>query len=722
MRHPVVVGHQNQASNPMGTCRAPATIIGMASCLLSCSPPGPEGPQPGSSREWESRLPPLPAEGGLPPLPEASPRIASYDIEARLDPDAHTIDGRLLLTWRNTSTTPLDRFPFHLYWNAFRNSRSTSALGGGRRAARPQPAADRWRGFGYMQVGSVRLLGAPGHDLSPSLRYIQPDDGNPDDRTVAEVVTPVPVAPGETVRFEIEWRSQIPHGSVGRSGWVHDYHFIAQWFPKIGVHRNGEWSDHQFHATSEFFADFGRYDVSLTLPAGFVVGATGALENRRLNPDGTETFRFVQDDVHDFAWVAGRRLLERTARFAEPGYPEVRIRLLLQPEHAHLARRYLEATRTALLAYGTWSAPYPYAQLTVVDPAWGSASGGMEYPTLFTGGASILSPPELQSPEEVTIHEAGHQFWYGLVANDEFEEAWLDEGLNEYHEVKTRWLSLGPLRVGHRYFGLPERGSSGLPVVARGVWILLGQDLVHDLQRGELDDRMARRSWEYRTSDSYTLNSYDKPALTLLTLEALVGEPTMTRILRTYARSFRFRHPTTADFIAIVNQVTGRDYSWFFDETWFSSEACDYAVEVEVVPELALEGFVEGAAGRLVPGPAAPRDAAASGSLGRVESRVTVRRLGGVRLPVELLVEFADGEKVEELWDGQYRWRRFVYARPARVVRAVVDPHRKLAIDLEPANNAWNEAPGASTRAATKWGLRYMIWLQDLLELHALLG
>ncbi len=173
----------------------------------------------------------------------------------------------------------------------------------------------------------------------------------------------------------------------------------------------------------------------------------------------------MQEDVHDFAWTASRRFVERHSRFDDPGYPPVDVRLLVQPEHAHLASRYLEAAKIALRTYGTWSAPYPYPQITVVDPAYGSSSGGMEYPTLFTGGASVLAPVELQSPEGVTIHEAGHQFWYGLVANNEFEEAWLDEGFNTYMTSKATDHSLGPEGWGRRYFGGERpRGASGLAV------------------------------------------------------------------------------------------------------------------------------------------------------------------------------------------------------------------------------------------------------------------
>jgi hypothetical protein len=665
-------------------------------------------------------LPPLPGpESGLPPLPERSARNANYTIEARLDPEQHTLEGSLVLEWRNTSESAVDSFPFHLYWNAFRNNLSTSARGAGRRAAR-NGDRDGSRGWGYTHVRSVRLLGDVEHDLTPSLRYVHPDDDNADDRSVIEVRTPKPVGPGETARFAIAWTSRVPHGDVGRAGWVHDYHFVAQWFPKIGVLQKDGWNAHQFHAMGEFFSDFGVYDVKLTLPADFVVGATGVQAEAAANSDGTRTLRFRQDDVHDFAWTASRRFLERKGRFEDAGYPPVEIRLLLQPEHAALAERYLEATRIALRSYGAWSAPYPYPQITVVDPAWRSASGGLEYPTLFTGGANVWAPPELQSPEGVTIHEAGHQFWYGLVANNEFEEAWLDEGFNSYHDEKASFIALGSRGHARRYFGVstPGRGSrGGFPVVAPGVWIGRGEGDLATLRRTGEVDRMARRAWEYRLPEAYSLNSYGKPALSLQTLEGLLGDETMTRVLRTYARRFRFAHPTSEDFIRTVDEVTGQDWRWFFDETWFSSQLCDYAVEVRQERPRQVEGFVDGpGAGLPVPAPEAkPAETA-------WESSVSLLRLGGVRLPVDLLVEFDDGRRVLERWDGKDRWTRFRYAGPARVVRAVVDPEGKLALDVDRANNSWVQERGLARRAASKWAARWMFWLQNLLELQTVLG
>jgi hypothetical protein len=573
-------------------------------------------------------------------------------------------------------------------------------------------------------VKSVRLVGEAEvtiQDLTPTLLYLHPD-GNVDDRTVAEVRTARPVGPGEAARFRVAWEALVPHGSIGRAGWVHDYHFLAQWFPKIGVFGKGRWNAHPFYPWTEFFADFGVYDVKLTLPKGFVVGATGRLRERSDNPDGTETLRFVQEDVHDFAWTASRRFLERGARFDEPGYPSVDIRLLLQPEHAHLAERYLEATRIALRTYGAWSAPYPYAQITVVDPAFGSASGGMEYPTLLTGGASVLAPPELQSPEGVTIHEVGHQFWYGLVANNEFEEAWLDEGFNTYMASKATDHSLGPEAWGRRHLGAGagRGGRLGWPVVAPGVKVPRGSDHLVGLRESGEADVMARRAWTYRDGGSYGLNSYGKPALVMQTLEGLLGEETMVKVLRTYARRHRFAHPTTEDFVATVNEVTGKDWRFFFDQTFFSANLCDYAVEVESEPVRAPSGWFEGRDGRLELRAVGEREEGKDAER-RFESRVTVLRRGEVLLPVELRVELADGRAVAETWDGRDRWARFRY-EGAKVVRAVVDPDRKIAIDVEPSNNEWIADERPARRAATKWSARYLFWLQNLLELHAVAG
>jgi hypothetical protein len=188
--------------------------------------------------------------------------------------------------------------------------------------------------------------------------------------------------------------------------------------------------------------------------------------------------------------------------------------------------------------------------------------------------------------------------------------------------------------------------------------------------------------------------------------------------LRTYARRYRFAHPTSQDFISTVNEVTGQDWRWYFDETWFSSDLCDYAVSVRNERAPIVAGFRDGKSGapeRVTP-QAEKKEADATW-----DAEVTLERRGEVRLPVDLRVVFADGTRKDEAWDGEYRWTRFHY--PGRkVVGAFVDPERKLAIDIDPSNNAWVEDKGEARRAASKWAARYLFWLQNLFELHTVLG
>ena len=167
-----------------------------------------------------------------------------------------------------------------------------------------------------------------------------------------------PVAPGGSATIEVAWTAHVPR-TFARTGAIGNFFFIAQWFPKLGVLQDDGWNCHQFHAGTEFFSDYGVYDVSLTVPAGWPLGATGVERERRDNADGTTTHRYYQEDVHDFAWTTSPDYLVRTARFEHPRLPPVEMRLLLQPEHAAQAERHFDATRTTLKYYGEWFGAYP---------------------------------------------------------------------------------------------------------------------------------------------------------------------------------------------------------------------------------------------------------------------------------------------------------------------------------------------------------------------------
>ena len=489
-----------------------------------------------------------------------SPRNASYAINVRLDPASRTLKGDELLTWRNITATPATSLRFHLYYNAWRNTASTwirELRLAGNDQIEKRPQAD----WGWTDVTSLRLIAADGTptDLTSNLRFIAPDDGNQEDATVGEVPLAVPVQPGQTVNVQIAWSSRVPR-TFARTGVVGHFYFLAQWFPKIGVLESDGWNCHQFHAGTEFFSDFGVYDVRLTVPNGWIVGATGRERARRDEGDGTTTHNYYAEDVHDFAWTTSPDYVERTATFEDARLPAVSMRLLLQPEHVSQAERHFQATRATLKYYGEWFGPYPYGHITIVDPAWQSDAGGMEYPTLFTAGTRWLAPPGVAQPEGVTVHEGGHQFWYGLVATNEFEHAWMDEGFNTFSTARVLDQFFKPSYFSQRYF------DDFVPWTFEDFPLSRSTDLnrLVGYRAAARSDVQATPSWRYWPGTGGAI-TYNKTALWLNTLERLIGWDTLQRIMSTYFARYEFKHPGPEDFFAVANEVSGRDLTWFFD-------------------------------------------------------------------------------------------------------------------------------------------------------------
>jgi len=636
-----------------------------------------------------------------------APRTGSYSIDATLDASTRTLTGREVITWRNPGGKPAYSIRLHLYWNAWRNTDSTwltqRKLAGLAAEDLERPAAD----FGWQQVTELRLVnadGTPGADLLPGFRYIQPVDQNAADRSLAAADLPVGIEPGQTLRLAVAWRAQVPR-TFARTGAIGDYFFIAHWFPKIGVFEGDGWVARQFFANTEFYADFGSYDVRLTVPRGWVVGATGR-EVSRTDAGSATVHRYAQDDVHDFAWTTSPDFVEHTQRFEHPTLPPVTMRLLLQPEHAGQEDRHFAATAAALKYYGEWYGAYPYPQITIIDPAWQSGSGGMEYPTLFTAGTRWLAPRGSNEPEAVTIHEAGHQFWYGIVANNEVSAAWMDEGLNTFSDARVQEAAFQPDYYVRRFFG------GFIP------WQFTDIRLSRATDYNYLDGYRAAARRDAPITPSYLYwpgthadITYSKTALWLHTLERLVGWDRLRQALATYFQRFRFRHPTPDDFFLTINQETGQDLNWFFEEAYASANVYDYAAErLESVP-VSTRGFGDAAPG------AAPvfqetRDEA------RFRTTAVARRIGEGHFPVDVLITFENGEQVREKWDGQARWQPYEYLKPSRAVSLQVDPDRVLLLDVNYTNNSITLHPRAA-EAADRWTLTWVVWLQDLLMNYA---
>ena len=646
--------------------------------------------------EEESALAPL-----LPP-PDAEPAAgrpaitASYDIEVSLDPDEHTLDGRETIHWTNRARVAVDDLCLHLYLNAFRNSASSWLRDDPEDVATLSPD-----GWGWSELVSAEVEGI---SVLDGLRYEAPDDGNPEDRTVARLALPRPVAPGETVAIRLGWVARLPR-VVARTGYRRDFHLVGQWFPKLAaMERDGRWHCHQFHTASEFYADYGNYDVTLSVPEDYVVGATGRRVSEH-TANGVATYRYVQDRVHDFAWTAWPGFVERGGTFREPGLPEVEIRLLLRRESVRFAGRYLAALHHALHLFGTWYGPYPYATLTMVDPPWGArAAGGMEYPTFITTGTRILSPLPTQDPEGVTIHEFGHQFFYGLLASDEMQESWLDEGVNTYATARVMRELYGPQAWSFRAWGVP--------LVFRGIVLRQPLDTSARYFRRPTSDPVVRTAWGYLDHQSYVRMTYSKTSLALAQLERIVGAEAMQRAMRAYTTEWRFRHPRTGDFVRSLSRSLGRDLTPYFARTLGSAEVLDYAVDSVSTKRRRgpVGAFGEGEERQI------ERDGE---ELDGYDSVIVVRRLGGVRMPVVTELVFADGQRSRVRWNGEERWVRFRVTGP-ELAWAEVDPDTVLLLDVDRLNNSRRVEPDRT--ASRRWGQRVRFWIQNVLETFSLLA
>jgi hypothetical protein len=610
-----------------------------------------------------------------------SPRIANYKIWAKLDTKKKGVEGREILHWTNTSEDEIKELQFHLYMNAFKNSMSTFMKESSGRHRGFKLMAAQW---GWIEIKSIKIKDGE-QELTSAITYIQPDDNNPYDQTVMKVSLPEPIRPDNSIEMEIEFYTQFP-SVFARTGFWQNFFMAGQWFPKIGVYQKGGWNCHQFHVNSEFFADYGTYDVYLTVPEDYVVGATGLLQGKpEINKNKTKTCYYRAEDVHDFAWTAWPEY-----KTAKDTYNNINITFLYPPNIENHVKRHLKALKYAIKYYGEWYGKYPYPNVTMIAPAiQASGAGGMEYPTLFTTMDIPGLPAGFLLGEMVTIHEFGHNYWQGLVGSNEFEEAWLDEGINSYSTAK----------VLRKAYGI-DTSMLNFKHVKGGI---IAMERMSFLGRQNFDP-LYRWSWKYYDGASYSATSYNKGTLMLMTLEGYLGEKLMNKVMSTYFERWKFKHPTTQDFIAVANEVSGQDLNWFFDQVVFGTGVLDYAVQ-KVKSDLTPK--IEGNFNGLTP--------LEKPTEGIYHSEVAVRRIGEVTFPVELLVTFENGEEVREKWNGSSRWKIFNYEKPSPIKYAQIDPDKKVFLDVNFLNNSMRRE--AQKEIPLKLAAKCHYLIQSLLHL-----
>jgi hypothetical protein len=553
--------------------------------------------------------------------------VVSYKIHVELDTTAKTLEAHETIIYRNTTNDPIPNLVFHLYLNAFKSMDSLFL-----KESSAQHRSSTWdpQHPGWIEVSNLQL-----------------ENGTPltldmlEDSTLARAALPLPIQPGQSVEVELDFKALLPHvfartGFAG--GAAGDFFMVGQWFPKLGVWQKGAWNAYPYHANSEYYADFGSYDVAITLPGSYVTGGGGSLTSIQNNGDGTQTVSYHSGRVIDFSWTASPHF-QPFSRMVDG----VEIYYLVLPEHTWTVGRVLDAARASLQNFGAWYGPYPYPRLTLVDvPDDGPDAGGMEYPTLVTVGTESLLGTQSFLPEAgvdysleaTTIHEIGHQWWYAMVGFNEAEEPWLDEGFADYSTVRLMdkaypqapWMiHFGNYKIS--YFDMRRLEYLSSPALT-----------------------MFGKAWDFSSTD-YSVAAYSKPVVSLTSLENVLGTPTMLKVMSNFFQKYQFAHPTTQDFRGTVQQVSGTDQAWFFDGLVYGKGALDYRM----------------------------------GSLS--EHAFTVERLGTLVIPTEVLVTFQDGSSLRQAWDGQQTPQTFRYTNKSPIQSAQIDPDRKILVDLQWSNN-----------------------------------
>jgi hypothetical protein len=608
--------------------------------------------------------------------------VVDYTLTAKLDPVLHLVHGEGRIRWRNTSETPVRELWMHLYLNAFKNELSTYMREpvGAFRGALPV------REWGAIDVHKLVLLDAATGpvDLWPAAERHRADD---DDETDARVPLPREVAPGESIELDVTWDDKLP-SVVERTGFAGSFHMVAQWFPKIArLEPSGRWAHFPMHRLAEFYADFGTYDVTLDVPSSFTIGATGPVVDARVEA-GRRIEHHVQADIHDFAWTAydGFEVRRETVG-------DIDVSVLFPKGNGTNAERELAAMRFAIPHFEALYGPYPYPVLTLVHPPDNAEeAGGMEYPTLITTGGDWYWPPFARLVELVTVHEFGHQYFYGLLASDEVTWPFLDEGLNSYAEEEALGAWLGPGSVASAY---------GFTLSDAAVQSVFGNQLEHD-------EPVAQPAFSFRTGGDYGRLVYERTASILETLRRVYG-PAATRALSLYTRRYRFLHPVPEDLVACFEAEVGSEAAAslraaLFDEGWV-----DYAVTAISSKRLeAPAGIFDKGDNRETLPTGVPVGTS-------YEGWVLVTRRGTLSFPVDVEMTLEDGTTQRVRWNGEDESVRIPYRGPVPLRAAVVDPDHTVLLDDDPTNNHAAATPSRHalrvTERLTYWA---ELWLQAL--------
>jgi hypothetical protein len=605
----------------------------------------------------------------------------NYFMDVKFDPGTKSIYVKENITWINKTHFPASEIQLHFYANAYKSNKTLFA----------EAYSINSQTSTQIDIKSFLIDGK-----KSDLIFFQPEIADPNDSTVAKVLLDKSILPGDSAKIYFEYSLKIPI-SVKRFGAAsgRNFYFVSQWFPKVGVFQKGEWVCSQYHPYLNYYSDFGDYSVKINVPNNYMVGATGIVEEKKNNQNST-TYSYVQSGVHDFVWMTSDEILQRNSIYTRKDGTKINILAFVQPEREKYFDRYFQCVKNCLEYFENHVGIYPYQNITLVDVPRTSASGGMEYPTLFTVSAELFSPKDTGWPEYLVAHEFSHQYFQGMLANNEVYEAWLDEGFASYMATKIMYTYQPEIDEYFKFanyipvFGLNFLSYNEIPMIYTLADLSVPQGLTSaesyykNVNVGSISDT----SYKLPNRLSYVVNSYGKPELVLHTLERYVGIKTMMKILHDYYDECKYKHPVAEDFIAVVQKNCKEDMKWFFNEFYSSPKAFDYKIT-----------SINKAANN--------------------EYDVLVERLGDGIFKNDVAL-YTDKDTIYEKWNGVERWKILKFKTNNEVIAAEIDPHRKNLLDVNFANNSCTVKP--RVWASLSLAIRLFFWIQNALTILGSIG
>ena len=601
----------------------------------------------------------------------------AYEISVELDDQRHTLSANEKIAYTNNSPDTLNIIWFHLWPNAYKNDSTALAkqflrLG----ITRFKYTKDKDRGYIDSLDFSVDGVNAEW-------------EFHPDWIDVAKVILPKPLAPNGTVIIETPFFVKLPK-IISRLGHTGKHYEITQWYPKPAVYDKNGWHPMPYLNMGEFYSEFGSFDVKITLPRSYRIMATGDLFNgetelawldslagigdslnrlddkefkkeikklvkknkkiKKKNKDTTskdlimlKTVHFKQEKVHDFAWFADPNwIVQKGQLWLEDSTRKITLWSMYLPKNATLWKSSIEYLHDSGYWYSRFYGDYPYNHITAVDGDM-SAGGGMEYPNITvisrSGSEDLL--------EYVIMHEVGHNWFYGILGNNERDHTWMDEGLNEYTNIRyweKKYKDRGNRFVIQDFLQNKLRIGKNFDINSFHYFAFAGSGKSKDSQPLNIT---ADNNFSYA---NYSQN-YMRPAVMMRFLQHYIGEQKMDEIMQDFYENWKFRHPHPDDLKYFFKKHLDENIDWFFEDVFEKTSYIDFG-------------------------------------LSKKEGNILLTNHGTFKVPVEIAYYDGLGDEISRSWVKTNRITT-ILGLPSNTVNATIDPDKYMP-DINRSNNATN--------------------------------